>query len=380
VQKTVQTQEAIIVRLEDVLEKQMSHAHSAGAQRNPAWRHPRERRLREGTAASSLTPKRPSEPAYSDPQAEGSGVGGDASDGEGNADGAPQQQDDASDGSSVRSDAGDQDASDGDSKGNADDTGEEEKGQDDDGAPEVDPDNEFAIDPMWGGGDKMKCTKKAWTKAMAQLAAKGTRLKVRCLGIVAYLCFLVVSLCACVCMCGWMGVVQVVEDQLLVNARDFAGEMSQLKVELMEYEMVGLLCAPQRGMFVFTDAECVCRGCGVDLIVTAMQRVTMAVAMEATAAVASLVATMMMAVPLTLTRARVRAWLEPIVSVVHWLFSQACILLVVAAAHHLGPYAPSGGSPSCYHFDKLWSLVCSKRMHCPLSATQPRPCQHLRPP
>jgi len=31
---------------------------------------------------------------------------------------------------------------------------------------------------------------------------------------------------------------QVVEEQLLINAKDFAGEMAQLKVKLMEYEMV----------------------------------------------------------------------------------------------------------------------------------------------
>ena len=39
-----------------------------------------------------------------------------------------------------------------------------------------------------------------------------------------------------VCVC--VRCAQVVEEQLLINAKDFAGDMAQLKVKLMEYEMV----------------------------------------------------------------------------------------------------------------------------------------------
>lgn len=49
-----------------------------------------------------------------------------------------------------------------------------------------------------------------------------------------------------------VGTPQVVEEQLLLNAKDFANEMATLKVKLMEYEMV----RGERGCMQSDTREC----------------------------------------------------------------------------------------------------------------------------
>lgn len=174
--ETIKTQEAVIARLEDMLEKtHLSHAGplplGAGL---PGRNHPRNRHLRRSSDSqrarsvaqppgSRRSPSRPGSAANSDagvpPTRPGSGKSADIAGGDADAD--------------ADSDAGptDGDTDGGDSADGGAPGGEEEEKR---------PLGELDIDPMDGGGDTMTVTKKAWNKAMSQLKAKHTRMTVRC--------------------------------------------------------------------------------------------------------------------------------------------------------------------------------------------------------
>ena len=215
-QKTVKTQEAVIHRLEEVLEAQMASNGGGGAvglARKLQGRHPRARHLRDNTigadgASGAMAPSRPGSGAR---PSHGGSMGPPSARSQGNGtsrrDATGGNTDRPSTNNSASGAAGD-DGDDGDDGDAGDDGDDVDNGGDSDGgkgetdgpggdddvdsakAPEADPDttvgsgerkdgDELDIDPMFGGGDKMECTKKAWGKAIAQLKAKHTRLTVR---------------------------------------------------------------------------------------------------------------------------------------------------------------------------------------------------------
>ena len=164
--ETIKTQEAVIARLEDMLEK--THMSRAGPvpMAPPGRAHPRNRHLRHSSDAANGTQAPGSRRSPSRP---GTGTASDAA----AAAGRPSSGGSAGTGAEGAGSGSDADHEDdeGGSDGDADTAAntEEEKG----------PLGELDIDPMDGGGDTMTVTKKAWNKAMAQIKAKHTRMTVR---------------------------------------------------------------------------------------------------------------------------------------------------------------------------------------------------------
>lgn len=180
--ETIKTQERVIAKLEDVLESRVANA-SAGSRAvvDPRARHFRTSRTSSPSGSVPVPPTRSarSRKSASRPATRTSRPATAASE-------ASHQSDLA---------ATDQPAVD-----------DSATAPEDDDDPTAETIMEGEIDPMDGNGPEMTCTIRAWNKAMSRLKSRAVR-------------------------------VEVLEEHLLTAAREFAGEMSQIKVKLMEYEM-----------------------------------------------------------------------------------------------------------------------------------------------